>query len=144
MAVSFLVQSSHHFCCSVMLVILPCVTSAGGRNKFTPAFFRACLFLPSQKSWELFHFVSVRWQMPSQEQKHKHLRVFHLFSRIISLSVISFHLCLQSFHLFVSKEVPCRYPVHRIAVSNLISAPAVPYSNLSSKKDFFKGKKWGI
>lgn len=113
----------------------PVYTLTGRGNKFTSAF-RACLFLPSQKSWELFHFVTVMWQWPGHEQNHKHLSSISLifqnsFTRCYFISTF------PSIIWSVSK-LCYRYPVHRTTVSNLISAPVAPFSNL---RIFYRRKK---
>lgn len=100
---------------------------AGRGNKFTPTFSRACLFLPSQKSWELFHFTTLRWQMPRQDQNHKHLS---------STSFVFQHSLIRHFISTLPSIISpfCRYPVCRITVSNIISAAVDADSTLHSQR----------
>lgn len=129
MSATFLVQP--HTIFSVILIIFLCVNFAGRSNKLTPAFLRAYLLLLFQKSWELFHFITVRWQMPSQEQKHKCLGWVLLVFQNSFIRYYSFQLCSNCSPF-------CGYTVHRIAVSNLISTPVAAYSNLRSKQTLLK------
>lgn len=73
-------------------------------------------------------FVTVRWQWPGHEQNHKHL------SSISFIFQNTFIRCyfISTLPSIISSvcELRCRYPTHRITVSNPISAPVALCTNL--------------